>query len=247
LVKDMSRTEINQVTVTLTGSDATSGVNYINYSTDGGATWNKVNGTVVDGTGPTSMATTFVLTGVGNHDLGHLVLDVAGNQYVLADQTITIEALGAGGGGGTTTGTAEVVGTVASFLIGPDGTLLEDIEITSPDGMLTLRIPAGTLMLNADGTPATDIQIVPAEGVTAPEGYQLIGSAYEFLPPGLTFSNGTLIMNYDPAAVPEGSTLVIAYFDEATGTWVELATAESPVGTLTAQISGGHTFAIFAK
>ncbi len=238
LVKDAARTGASEITVTLTGADALSGVDFIRYSTDGGATWTTVN----------SNTTTFTITGIGDHNLGHLVFDIAGNEYVLADQTLTIDVPGGGGGTGTT---GEAVGTVASLLITSDGELLEGIVITSPDGVLTLDIPAGTSLMNADGTPVTnvgDFQILPVEGVTAPDGYQLIGSAYQFAPPGITFSpDATLTISYDPAAIPEGSTLVIAYYDEATGTWVELPTTESAPGTLTAPAGSGYTFAIFAK
>jgi len=238
LVKDAARTGESEITVTLTGADAISGVDFIRYSTDGGTSWTTVQ----------SDTTTFTITGVGDHNLGHLVFDIAGNEYVLADQTLTIDAPGGGGGTGTT---GEAVGTVASLLITTEGELLEDIEITSPDGVVTLNISAGTWLTNPDGTPVTnvdDFQILPVEGVTAPDGYQLIGSAYQFTPSDITFSpDATLTISYDPAAVPEGSTLVIAYYDEATGTWVELPTTESAPGTLTAPAGSGYTFAIFAK
>jgi len=238
LVKDAARTGTSEITVTLTGADALSGVDFIKYSTDGGATWTTVN----------SNTTTFTITGVGDHNLGHLVFDIAGNEYALADQTLTIDAPGGGGDTGTT---GEAVGTVASLLITTEGKLLEDIVITSPDGVSTLNIPAGTWLMNPDGTPVTDIgdfQILPIGGVTAPDGYQLIGSAYQLTPPGITFApDATLTISYDPAEIPEGSTLVIAYFDETTGTWVELPTTESAPGFLTAPAGGGHTFAIFAK
>lgn len=234
LVTDAARTGLSEITVTLTGADAISGVDFIRYSTDGGTSWTTVN----------SDTTNFTITGIGNHNLGHLVFDIAGNEYVLADQIFTIDAPGAGGGSTGTTG--EAMGTVASLPIAPDGTLLADIEIVSPDGAMILQMLAGTQTLNADGTPATDFQILPAEGITAPDGYHMI-AAYQLLSSGLTFSPGaTLTISYDPATVPEGSTPVLAYFDETTGAWVEVDTAEYVAGTITAQIGGAHTFAILA-
>jgi hypothetical protein len=119
--------------------------------------------------------------------------------------------------------------------------------------MITLRIPAGTRILNADGTPATDFQILPAEGITAPDGYQMV-AAYQFLPSGMTFSpDATLIVNYDPATMPEDSTPVIAYFDDTAGAWVEVETAGYVAGGIVipnnviSQIGSGHTFAMLAK
>ena len=234
LVTDTARTGLSEITVTLTGADAISGVDFIRYSIDGGTSWTTVN----------SDTTTFTITGIGDHNLGHLVFDIAGNEYVLADQIFTIDAPGAGGGSTGTTG--EAMGTVASLPISPDGTLLADIEIVSPDGAMILQMLAGTQTLNADGTPATDFQILSAEGITAPDGYHII-AAYQLLSPGLTFSPGArLTISYDPATVPGGSTPVLAYFDETTGTWVEVDTAEYVAGTITAQTSGAHTFAILA-
>lgn len=82
-------TGATEVTVTLTGTDATSGVDYIRYSVDGSMTWAQAP--VVNGYGPNTFQTTFVINGIGEHTLSHLVFDVAGNLFVLGDQIITIE------------------------------------------------------------------------------------------------------------------------------------------------------------
>jgi hypothetical protein len=242
LTKDAVRTGTSEITVTLTGTDATSGVDFIRYSTDGGTSWTTVQ----------SDTTTFTLTGIGNHNLGHLVLDIAGNDYVLPDQVLTVEGPAVGG---TAPGSIQVnmMGTVASYLRTADGVLLEDIEITSPDGLLTLRIPAGTSILGAGGSAADNIQILPSGGFTPPEGYQMV-AAYQFTPSDITFTpNATLIANYDPAAVPDGMTPVISYFDETAGAWVEVETAGFVAGGIAipnaviGQVGGAHTFAILAK
>jgi hypothetical protein len=60
-------------------------------------------------------------------------------------------------------------------------------------------------------------------------------------------------MNYDPAEVPAGSVLVIAYYDEAAGQWVELDTAGYVLGgeevpnAVAANVSHFTYFALLAK
>jgi hypothetical protein len=233
LVKVATRTGASEITVTLTGADATSGVDYIRYSVDGGGNWAYAN--VVDNQGPHSMATTFVLTGVGDHSLGHLVLDVAGNQYVLADQIITLDEGSSNGGTiapppTTPMITVDMMGTIAEYPVTPEGKLIADAQITSPDGKVTLEILAGTLVLNNNLTPTyqnDDYDIVVKEAGTpaAPAGYQMI-AAYEASPSGLTFSpDARFIITYDQEKLPAGSSAVIAYYDEAARTWEPLETA----------------------
>lgn len=58
-----------------------------------------------------------------------------------------------------------------------------------------------------------------------PEGANIIGLTYNFEPSGATFDPPiTLEYTYDPATLPEGvaeGDLVVAFYDEATGEWVE--------------------------
>jgi hypothetical protein len=255
LTKDLSLTKLNEVTVTLTGSDALSGVDFIQYSTDGGTTWQTVQCT-----GGPNGTTTFTLTGIGDHELGHLVFDVAGNQYVLPDQIVSI--VGGGTTGMPTTAlviTVDVMGTVASYEVSPDGTLLEDALITSPDGKVRLFIPAGTRLLNADGTTPTylnddpDIVIKLAGTPPTPPGYQMV-AAYECLPSGITFSkDANLIIEYDPDKLPADSTPIIAYYNETAGQWEPLETAGYVAGgieqpnTVTSHIAHLSYYAVFAK
>jgi hypothetical protein len=46
-------------------------------------------------------------------------------------------------------------GQVQTFSIAPDGSLLDNVAMTSPDGLLTLEIAKGTVAHNTDGTPVT--------------------------------------------------------------------------------------------
>jgi hypothetical protein len=127
-------------------------------------------------------------------------------------------------------------GIVRYYRVTAAGVLLEDVNITSPDGTATLVIPAGTLVLDADGLPLylhrdNDITVTTAGTPAAPAG-TTFAAVYELLPSGVIFEHGEagLIVTYDPATVTPGSVLVIAYYDEATGEWVEIDTAGYVVG-----------------
>lgn len=259
LAKSAARTGMAEITVTLTGTDATSGVDYIKYSVDGGETWAQAP--VVNGYGPNTFQATFTIEGVGEHNLSHLVLDVAGNQYVLADQTMTIEGTIPGSGIFTPrlVITVDMLGTTAEYPVTPEGRLIDNASTTSPDGAITLYIPAGTLVLNADSTPTYlnedyDIVFKPAGTPPAPAGYEIV-AAYQASPTGVTFSPDVrLIVTYDEKKLPAGSSAVIAYYDEAKNQWTPLETAgyvaaggiEMP-NTVVSRVGHFTYFAVLAK
>jgi hypothetical protein len=255
LTKLVQLTGLNELTVTLNGTDFTSGVDFIQYSTDGGQTWQTVQCTG----GPNGTAT-FTLTGIGDHELGHLVFDVAGNQYELPDQTVSIAAQG-----GTMMPinplviTVDVMGTVASYDVSADGTLLEDALTTSPDGKVSFLIAAGTQVLNPDGITPTyqnidpDIVFKLAGTPPTPPGYEMV-AAYELVPSGVTFSeDSSLIVEYDPDKLPADSTPIIAYYNETAGEWEPLDTAGYVAGgieqpnTITSHIGHLSYYAVLAK
>jgi len=139
-------------------------------------------------------------------------------------------------------------GIEGSFRISDDGELLETIEATSDDGMLTITIPEGTICLDKDGNPLDTLEVAVDESPPdPPEDAHIIGLAYDFGPDGATFNPPlTLTWSYDPDALPEGvAGLVIAYYDEATSEWVELPCTVDPVThTITASVAHFTTFAI---
>ena len=144
-------------------------------------------------------------------------------------------------------------GTNVMLPVGSDGGLFYGVTITSPDGAVTLIIPAGTPVLNPDGTIAQNIWAILG-GTPAPPAGTSIVAAYQLLPSGITFDPAVqLIIKYDPTKVPTGSVVVIAYYDEAAGKWVELETAGYIAGgtpvpdTVTTNISHFTYFAVLAK
>ena len=140
-----------------------------------------------------------------------------------------------GGGGGSTPapqdGTLDVTigGTTMTFDISPTGAVRQDIAVTTADGRLTVLVAAGTAALDADGDPLSALSL-NATGTSPPPPPDtiMIGIAYDFQPDGASFNPPlTLEWAYDPDALPEGVSeddLMLAYYDAASGQWVELAT-----------------------
>jgi len=122
---------------------------------------------------------------------------------------------------------------------GSDGALLQNVEATSLDGVVTVHISAGTKVLDSDGNPISQILVsllYPlSEGSSSgpppapPDGYSLI-SAFDFTPEGTQFigSGIQITLNYDPASIAEGSTPVIAFFNEGTGSWEFISGVPGP-------------------
>ncbi len=143
-------------------------------------------------------------------------------------------------------------GVEADFPISEDGEILETITATSEDGMLTITLPEGTIALDEDGNPLGSLDIsVDADPPDPPEDAHIIGLAYDFGPDGATFDPWIMLeWSYDPEALPEDvaeEDLVIAYYDEEAGEWVELdCVVDTENNTITASVEHFTTFAIIA-
>ena len=141
-------------------------------------------------------------------------------------------------------------GATGSFSISNDGEILETIEATSEDGKLTITLPEGTIALDEDGNPLESLTADADPSPPAPpEGANIIGLAYDFGPEGATFDPPiTFTWSYDPADIPEGvaeEDLVIAYYDEEAGEWVELdCVVDTDNNIITASVEHFTIFAI---
>ena len=132
------------------------------------------------------------------------------------------------------------------------GELQETIEATSEDGNLTIILPQGNVALGKDGKRLKGLEAAVDESPPdPPEDANIIGLAYDFGPDGATFDPPmVLTWHYDPDTLPEGvaeKDLVLAYYDEDAGKWVELTCTVDPVThIITAAVSHFTTFAIIA-
>jgi len=144
-------------------------------------------------------------------------------------------------------------GVEESFRISRTGEILKTVEATSEDGMLTMTIPEGTIALDKYSKRLASLETAVDESPPdPPEDAYIIGLAYDFDPAGATFDPPlTLEYTYDPDTLPEGvaeEDLVIAYYDEATGEWVELDCVVDTVNnTITASVPHFTTFAIIGR
>jgi len=142
--------------------------------------------------------------------------------------------------------------TDLSGKVGGRGVFLADFTAQSDDAKVSLSIDKGTHGLTEEGTPLSEISIQPmAVPPSPPADSNVIGLVYDFGPEGATFDQPiTITLTYDEAQIPEGvaeENLVIAWWDEEAGVWVELVSVVDPVtNTITAEISHFTPFAILA-
>jgi len=209
---------------------------------------------VVQGDIPSGATITFYVNGVEAE--GQTATFEAGGGPTKHDLSVTIAAppppTGRGGGGGAPDYyiETELFGVEARFRISDDGEILETIEATSADGMLTITIPEGTIALDKDGDRLDSLTVdVDPSPPDPPEDCCIIGLAFDFGPDGATFAPPiTFTWSYDPDALPEGvaeEDLVIAYYDEDAGEWMECeCTCDPETCCVTACAYHFTTFAI---
>ncbi len=129
------------------------------------------------------------------------------------------------------------------------GRAIADISLTSTDGLVTMGIHWGTLLLDAQGNRLEGIEINILSTPPPPPGYALVGHAYDCLPDGATFQPDILLtFRYRSVDVPDGVSeqgLVLAYWDG--GDWINLPTHVNAANNIvTARVAHFTPFAILA-
>lgn len=135
-----------------------------------------------------------------------------------------------------------------------NGTILEGIDYTSPDGGVALRIGNGTVALAANRTALQSITVrvvAEEEWPEPPEGRLIVG-AFDCGPDGATFSPLlALTLKCNPASLPGElgvEDLAIASYDNQTGSWEFLSVTVDPVSnTVTAEVAHFTVLAIVAE
>ena len=176
-------------------------------------------------------------------------IDVASGALTGATSNDVICTVPSGGGGGMPTNSGEGSMSLTPYLNG-QGEAICNINLTSTNGLVTINILFGTLVLNAQGNPLVDIQIVVLSTPPPPPGYVLVGHAYDCLPAGATFQPTIILtFKYAEADIPAGVSeqdLVLAYWDG--DQWVSLPTTINAANnTATARVAHFTPFAILAS
>jgi len=169
--------------------------------------------------------------------------------YIASVESLIPPAPAGGGGGGGAPPPAPPAGTTdVRGMVSDVGAFLEPVAAISEDGLCTLDIPAGTVGLTKDLEPLTEVNMVIMDDPPAPpEGASVIGLVYDFGPDGATFDPPiTMTFSYEPADVPEGvaeEDMVIAWYDEAAGEWMECeCTCDPETNCVTACVCHFTTF-----
>ena len=135
-------------------------------------------------------------------------------------------------------------------MIDSQGIFTQAVTFTTSDGLVSLDIPSGTVGLTANGTPLTQISVLPVVSPPAPpSGDDFIGLAYDFEPSGATFNPAIYMQfTYNPANIPVGvseNNLVVAFYSTSTGQWVTVPAIVDPVShIITAHVSHFTTYSV---
>ena len=158
---------------------------------------------------------------------------------------------GGGGGGGAMEykGEANAFGKSGTFITDYKGLVLEDYSAASDDGLVSLVIGEGTRALGSDGKRLGSLEAVEVDDPPEPpSGKDIVGLPYDFGPDGATFNPPiTLSWKFD-STVTAPEDLTIAYYDRASGQWIELpCTVDYATNTIVAEISHFTVFALIGK
>jgi len=203
--------------------------------------------------GATSITYNITWTPPSNWPAGtyHITAVVNGNSDIqfVESTSFTLSAAVAGGAGFF----IEPGVTDVSASIDESGVFTSDVTAESADAKVELTIDEGTTGLTKTGQPLSEISITEmAEPPAPPAEANVLGLTYDFGPDEATFDPPiTLTFTYDPAEIPEGvneEDLVIAYFDEDTGEWVELegCVVDPVTHTISAPVSHFTAFQVIA-
>ena len=238
-------------------SDGTIGSAYTTTLTaTGGApthTWSITAGSLP--TGLTLVSATGVISGTPTAALiSNFTVQVTDSAVPALLQTkalsIFIRGVSTGGGNsgpGTRTTATSGFAYSSPLIIDQSGIARSAYQIHTPDGVVTIDIPAGTKLLDAQGNAMPSFNIVQfASPPTPPTGAAVV-LPYLFGPEGATFSPAlTITIKFDPAKLPANvaaGDLYFAYFNGTT--WQNLGgTVDTTTNTVTAQITHFSTYAV---
>jgi PKD repeat protein len=192
----------------------------------------------------------------GTYTVTLMVENDAGSDTAVRTDLVTavtvVRPRGGGGGGNSQYAFDDGTGTI---LTSSEGKVLRETTITTGDGIATLTLPQGTIALDENGDPVTEITIekINASAVPpTPDGatFSFAGFAYECSPAGATFAPGITLAFTLPAEEWDAldGDFSVRFYDDATDAWVEVpATVDARAHTVTATVAHFSVFALFAE
>lgn len=136
-------------------------------------------------------------------------------------------------------------------IISQDGILQEGAVHVSADGRLRVEVSSGSTVLTAEGSPLQSIEVHEIADPPSPgSGALIMGVVYDLRPDGATFDPpAEATIRYDSTLIPAGvlqDSLMIAFYNIATGEWVALPSTVDTVGqTVVAAIGHLTQFALY--
>jgi hypothetical protein len=128
-----------------------------------------------------------------------------------------------------------------NWMVNNQGVLQQNASVSSLDSVVTVNIPKDATLLDSANNSLTQISITPiAPPADPPTDYQIL-KTFDFKPNGAQFDPGiTITISFNPADVPPGKTVVIAFYNEATAKW------EFTSGTINADNTATFTVTHFS-
>ncbi len=146
-----------------------------------------------------------------------------------------------------------VVAEDLTEVISSEGIVSEVVTVSYPDAGTTLVILAQTEALDAGGQPLEQITVQPVDTSTPEPPDSNMICTLDFGPDDATFDPPiSITMTYDPDELPDGvapENLVLAYYDDDLGEWVELSdiTIDPVTHTISGMTSHFTQFAVLAQ
>jgi hypothetical protein len=209
----------------------------VSMKVDGNTVTPEVTGGKVQYTPVSDLAT-------GSHSVEIIARDMVGNETI---STWNFNVISGGSSGGSSESKVPDTETPTEVAKDIDAASGGSCILETPMGVAEVKIPAGSLSVDATAT----IKVLPEEDVPpVPSGalYKLAGVIYEITIGEITSFNKpiTITLPYDPALIDSNEVPSIQYYDEATGTWVDIGGTVSN-GTISVSVSHLTIFAVFAK
>jgi len=146
--------------------------------------------------------------------------------------------------------TVNMFGDISEWDISEQGNLLEPLHVSSADNKVTISLDEDASCLDKEDNRLNTIRISEqTDCPPVPEGYDIIGTAYEFYPAGAKFAPAlSLTLSYVDNDVPQylsEEDVYIAYYDTTAENWVRLTSqVDTQNNIVTAAVSHFTTFAI---